>query len=113
MNLVRQRLGHVFFLAMAIGIGLAVFAYLVALPFRAFRKDHQAVVAGIVLLVGEQEIDELVQIHLVFGDAAANGCYVRRVERREAGIAAKDAKNTDALVRSHRGSLARDGIGGA
>src|ERR1035438_7782803 len=90
-----------------------VFLDLVAFPLGAFRKYRQRVVAGIVLLVANQESDQLLQIHLEFGDAAADGGDVGGIERGVSGVAPKHPEKPDALMRTHRGALALDGIHGA
>src|SRR5262249_5471458 len=108
-----QRLGDARLLAVAVGVGVAVFAHLVALPLGALAEHDQRVVARVCALLLDEQADELVEIDLVFGDDAADRGGVRGIERRKAGIAAEDAENADALVRGHGGPLALDGVAGA
>ena len=98
---------------MAKRVGLAVFGDLIALPFRAFGKQNQRIAARVVFLVFENQIEQLVEIDLIFRDAAAHGAGIGGVERRISGIAAEDAEDADALVRGDRGALALDGVAGA
>src|SRR5207302_9226579 len=73
----------------------------------------ERIVAWVAALVLEQQLDELVEIDLVFGDHAADRRGERGVERGETRVAAKDAKDADALVRADRGALALDRVAGA
>ena len=110
LDCIAQIFGDVGLLAMAEGVRLAVFPHLIAFPLGAFGKQHQRIAAGIILLVFDQQIDQLVEIDLEFGNAAAHGGDVGGVERRVAGVAAEDAENADAFVRADRGALPLDGV---
>ena len=79
-------------------VRFAVFLDLVAFPLGALGKDDQGVVAGIMTLVGDQQVDQLGQLDLVFGDAAAERGDVGGVERGIAGVAPEDAEDADAFV---------------
>ena len=59
------------------------------------------------------KIDQLIQIDLVFRDAAADGGDVGGVQRGVSGVAAEYAEQSDALVRADRGALPLDGVHGA
>jgi hypothetical protein len=100
-------------LLVAVGVGFAVVADLVAFPLGAFAEDDERVVRGVGALVVDQEFDQLVEVHLVLGDDAADGGDVGGVEGRVAGIAAEDAEDADALVGADGGALALDGAFGA
>jgi len=82
-----QVLRHAHLLAMAERIRLAVLPDGVAFPFRAFGENGQRVVAGVVLLIVDEQADQLLQIHFIFGDAAAHGSDVGGVQGGVAGIA--------------------------
>ena len=60
-----------------------------------------------------EKADGAFEIEGIFGNQAAGGGDVGRVQRGEARVAAEDAENADALVRAERGALARDGFLGA
>ena len=55
LDLVAQVFGHAHLLAMPEGVRLAVFLDLVAFPLGALGEDRQRVVAGVVLLVVDQQ----------------------------------------------------------
>src|SRR5499427_5245018 len=113
LDLVGQRLGDARLLTVAVRVGFAVFAYLIALPLGALAEHDQRIVARVRALLLDEQPDELVEVDLVFGDDAADRGGVRRVERRKAGIAAENAENADSLVRGDGGPLALDGVAGA
>ena len=113
LDFVAQIFAHVLLLAMAEGVGFAVFLEFVILPVGAFGKHDQRVIARIAALVGHQQLDQLLEIELVLRNAAAHRGDVGGIERRVAGVAAEDAEDADALVRADRGALALDGLGGA
>ena len=84
---------------MAVGVGVAVAPDFVALPLGTLAEHEHGVVARVCLLLLHEQGDELVEIDLVFGDEAADRGDVRRVERREPGVAPEDAEDADPLVR--------------
>src|SRR6266508_1395844 len=98
---------------MAVGIGLAVFLHLVALPRGALAEHDQRVVAWVGALLLKEQLDQLVEIDLVLRYDAPYRGGVRGVERRKSGIAAKDAEDADSLVRTDSGALPLDGVAGA
>ena len=104
---------HAHLLAVPIRVRIAVLLHHVAFPLGALREDHQRVVARIVLLVGHQQLDEVLQADLVLRDAAPQGGDEGGVERGVAGVASKHAEHADALVRADRGALPVDGVHGA
>src|SRR5207249_1444663 len=89
-------------------VGFPGLAQVVALPFRALRQDHQRIIAGSFLFVGENQIDEFLQVELVFRNGATGGSDIRSVEGGITGIAAEYPENPDAFVRSDRGPLPPD-----
>src|SRR6266581_8042956 len=113
LDLVGERFGHARFLAVAVGVRLAVFLQLVALPLGAFAEHDQRVVAWVGALLLKEQLDQLVEIDLVLRYDAPYRGGVRGVERRKSGIAAKDTENADSLVRSDSGALPLDGVAGA
>src|SRR5215216_3653244 len=113
LDLVGERFRHARLLAMAVGIGLAVFLHLVALPRGALAEHDQRVVAWVGALLLKEQLDQLVEIDLVLRYDAPYRGGVRGVERRKSGIAAKDAEDADSLVRTDSGALPLDGVAGA
>src|SRR5882724_1745472 len=113
LDLVSKRFGHARLLAVAVGVRLAVFLQLVALPLGALAEHDQRVVAWVGALLLEEQLDQLVEIDLVLRYDAPYRRRVRGVERRKSGIAAKDAENANSLVRADSGALPLDGIAGA
>src|SRR5580692_2799235 len=99
--------------AMTVRVGLAVFLYGVAFPFRAFGDDQQRIVAGIIALVRHDDLDQFIEIHLVFGDAAADRTRECGVERSVPGVASEDAENTDAFMGADGGALPLNRAGSA
>src|SRR5262249_60637712 len=97
---------------MAVGVGLAIFLQLVALPLGAFAEHDQRVVARIGALVLEEQPDELVEIHFVLRYDTSNRSRVCCVERRKSGIAPKDAENADPLMRANGGGLPLNSVAG-
>src|SRR6516225_416890 len=91
-------------------VSFAILLHRVASPLGAFRKDYERVIAGVGALVAYEQVDQVLEIDLVLGNAAAHSGHVRRVERRVPGIAAKDAEDTDAFVRGDGRTLAVDGV---
>ncbi len=89
---------------MAVGVTLAVFLHLVALPLGALAEHDQRVVAWVGALLLNEQLDQLVEIDLVLGYDTPYRSGVRGVERRKSGIAAKDAENADSLVRADSGA---------
>ena len=88
--------------------GSPYFVHLVALPLGAPAEHNQRVIARICALLLDEQLDEFVEIDLVFGDDTADRGDVRGVERCKIGIAAEDAENADPLVRADGGPLALD-----
>src|SRR5579864_2471768 len=105
-----QVFGDAHLLAMSECIGFAVFFYRVTLPLRTLRKDDERIIAWVVALVLDEQLDQVLQIDLVFGNATTHGCDVGRVECGVAGIASEYAKDANALVRPDRGPLPVDGV---
>ena len=95
------------------GVRLSVFLDGVAFPLGPLGKNGQGVVAGVVALVGDQQVDQLLEVHLVLGDAAAHAGDVGGVQRCVSGVAAEHAEQADAFVRPDRGALPLDGVHGA
>ena len=109
-NFLAENLADVGFLAMAEGVGFAIFLHFALFPNRAFRSDHERVAAGIIFLVFHDQVADAAHVKRIFGNQAADSGDVSGVERGEARVAAEDAKNSDALVRADGGALARDGV---
>src|SRR5258705_5782524 len=95
---------------MAVGVRLAIFLQLVALPLGALAEQDERVVARVGPLVLEEQPDELVEIDLVLGYDASDRGGICRVERRKSGIAPKDTENADPLMRANGGALALNGV---
>src|SRR5215469_8097588 len=112
LDLVAQVLGHTHLFAMPECVGLAIFLHRVALPFGTFRKDGQRIVARIVSLVLNEQLDQMLEIDRIFGNATAHGGHVRRIQSGITRVAAEHPENTDPLVRSHRGTLTIDRVHG-
>src|SRR5229473_7768163 len=83
---------------MTVRIHLTELANFLLLPHRAFRYDNERVIARIISFVFGQKSGDPVQFKRVFGDQASGRCYVGGIEGREAGVAAKDSEDADALV---------------
>jgi len=97
---------------MAVGVRLAIFLQLVALPLGALAEHDQRVVARVGPLVLEEQPDELVEIDLVLGYDASDRGGICCVERRKSGIAPKDTENADPLMRTNGGALTLNGVAG-
>src|SRR5260370_19750969 len=97
---------------MAVGVRLAIFLQVVALPLGAFAEHDQRVVARIGALILEEQPDELVQIHFVLGYDASDRSRICCVERRKSGIAPKDTENADPLMRANGRALTLNGVAG-
>src|SRR5712671_1271673 len=97
---------------MAVGVRLAIFLQVVALPLSAFAEHDQRVVARIGALVLEEQADELVEIHCVLGYDASDRSRICCVERRKSRIAPKDTENADPLMRANGGALTLNGVAG-
>src|SRR5262249_57204049 len=86
---------------------------LVALPLGTLAEHDQRVVAWVGALLLEEQLDQLVELHLVLRYDAPYRGRVRSVERGKSGISAKDAENANSLVRADSGALPLDGVAGA
>src|SRR5580700_729476 len=106
-------MADIHFFSMAVGVGLSVFVHHAVGPGGPLGNDHQRIIAGIIVLVFHQEFGDAIEIEGNFGDEAARGSDIRRVERGETGIAAENAEDADAFMRAKRGALAVDGVFGA
>src|SRR5260370_3028615 len=93
---------------MTVGIGFAVFLHGAFLPDRPFGNHNERVMAGIVALVFGKKFCDAVDVERILRDEAARGGDVGSVERVEARIAAENATDTDAFVRSKSGTLTSD-----
>ena len=67
---------------------------------------------GFSALLGDEQVDELLEVDRVLGDDAAVGGDVGGVEGGEAGVAPEDPEDADPLVRADGGALPVDGGGG-
>src|SRR5580698_2713921 len=105
-------MADIHFFSMAVGVGLSVFVHHAVGPGGSLGNDHQRIIAGIIVLVFHQEFGDAIEIEGNFGDEAARGSDVRRVERGETGIAAENAEDADAFMRAERGALAVDSVFG-
>ena len=111
-DLVGEHLGHAGLLAPPQRVGASELLDLVSLPGGALGEDDQHVVGRVVPLLGEEQVDELLEVDRVLGDDAAVGGDVRRVEGGEAGVAPEDPEDAHPLVRADGGALPVDGGGG-
>src|SRR5579864_6409749 len=110
LDFITQVFGDAHLLAMSECISFAVLLYRVTLPLRPLRKDDERIIAWVVALVLDEQLDQVLQIDLVFGYATTHGCDVGCVERGVAGIASEYAKDANALMRPYRGPLPVDGV---
>src|ERR1019366_7979091 len=85
-------------LPMTVRIHLTELADFLLLPHRSLRYDNERVISRIISFVFGQKSGDPVQFKRVFGDQASGRRYVGGIESREAGVAAKDSENADALV---------------
>src|SRR6516164_2158317 len=113
LDLVGKRFRHAGFLAVTVGVRLAIFLYLVALPLGALAEHDERIVARVRALLLEQQPDQLVEIDLVLRYDAPDRGSVRGVERRKSRVAAKDPENAYSFVRADSGALPLDGVAGA
>src|SRR5262249_1237688 len=67
LDLIAQIFGDAHFLAMAECIGFSIFLHLVALPFWAFRENNKRVVAWVVALVLDEQLDQVLSSTLYSG----------------------------------------------
>src|SRR6266852_5932298 len=74
LDLIGKRFGHAGLLAVTVGVRLAVFLKLVALPLGALAEHDQRVVAWVGALLLEEQLDQFVEIDLVLRyDASYRG----------------------------------------
>jgi hypothetical protein len=102
-------------LFVAIGVGGFAFEdHFAALKHGAFGNENDGVATGILAAVGDQQFGEMLDIKLVFWyDAAIGGTGHGGEHGGEAGVAAEDFEDHEALMGSGRGAEAVDHLDGA
>src|SRR5882762_4683957 len=108
-----EGLTNVHLFAVAVRVGFAIFLDAAFFPHGAFGNDNKSVVAGIVALVVGKKFGNAIDIKGIFGNEAASGSEIGGVKGGEAGVAAENAENADAFVRTEGGALAGDQFFGA
>src|SRR6202044_1000336 len=98
---------------MAVSVSLSQLINLAFFPHCAFGYDDERIVARIIFLVFHQKRGDACEIKWVFRNQTASGRYIGGVQSGKTSIAAKDAENPDALMRTQGRSLPSDRFFGA
>src|ERR1700732_2198683 len=106
-------MANVRFFAVAVSVSLPQLINLAFFPHRAFRDDHQRIVAGIIFLIFHQELGDAGKVKWVFRNQTSSGGYIGCVESGKTSVAPEDTENPKALVRTQGRSLPRDRFFGA